>query len=233
MARDCLPARSDKRRGPDRAFGRIDSNHNRRVAFGNWHCRHRSHSTIQHNRHVGQGSGGDGRCPDYPARQDRHNYHRQPAGDGVHSDGRLRPGNLSAGCFSPSCFDSTPEGRMIVARTQQLGAATDSLSDRAQRFDFSAQTGMSGVDLPDGSVIRKGAIRAVAEHIADKSNALEPSALKAAAASVASRGATPLVVAGDPHRDGDRRPSAQRPRNRRTGWSGRLLEKPNLLFSFR
>jgi potassium-transporting ATPase ATP-binding subunit len=76
-----------------------------------------------------------------------------------------------------------------------LGAATDSLPDRAQRFDFSAQTCMSGVDLPDGRVIRKGAVGAVTQHVTDKFGALSPPDLKAAAASVANQGATPLAVA--------------------------------------
>jgi len=107
--------------------------------------------------------------------------------------------NLVQAAYLASCFDTTPEGRTIVAQAEQLGAAIDSLPDRAQRFDFSAQTCMSGVDLPDGRVIRKGAVSAVAQHVANKFGAPEPPDLKAAAVSVASQGATPLSVAVDGH----------------------------------
>jgi K+-transporting ATPase ATPase B chain len=106
---------------------------------------------------------------------------------------------LVQAAYLASCFDTTLEGRTIVAYAEQLGAASDGLPDQAQRFDFSAQTCMSGVNLPDGRVIRKGAVSAVAQHVADRFGALEPPDLKAAAASVASRGATPLAVAVDAH----------------------------------
>ena len=107
--------------------------------------------------------------------------------------------NLVQAAYLASCFDTTSEGRTIVAYAEQLGAVTDSLPDRARRLEFSAQTCMSGVDLPDGRVIRKGAVSAVAQHVADKFGASEPPELKAAATRVASQGATPLAVAVDGH----------------------------------
>ena len=56
---------------------------------------------------------------------------------------------------------------------------------------------MSGVDLPDGRVIRKGAVNAVALHVVEAFGGSEPPDLKDAADRVAKKGATPLAVAVD------------------------------------
>ena len=59
---------------------------------------------------------------------------------------------------------------------------------------FTAQTRMSGIDLPDGQRIRKGAPDAVIEFV-ESNHGSVPDDLKALVDSVASKGATPLVVA--------------------------------------
>ncbi len=105
--------------------------------------------------------------------------------------------DLVQAAYLASLFDSTPEGRTVVASAERLGARMDSVLDRAQRFDFSSQTRMSGVDLPDGHMIRKGAVGAVVQHVKEKFDTTEPSDLKAAAAVVANQGATPLAVSVD------------------------------------
>jgi potassium-transporting ATPase ATP-binding subunit len=56
---------------------------------------------------------------------------------------------------------------------------------------------MSGVDLPGGHVIRKGAISAVVAHVAKAFDAAEPADLKRVAEGVALKGATPLAVASN------------------------------------
>ena len=56
---------------------------------------------------------------------------------------------------------------------------------------------MSGLDLSDGRVVRKGAVNAVAQHVAEMFGAAEPADLKAVADGVARRGATPLAVSVD------------------------------------
>jgi K+-transporting ATPase ATPase B chain len=75
-----------------------------------------------------------------------------------------------------------------------LGAERDAAMDRARCLDFSAETRMSGVDFDDGRVIRKGAVAAVVQHVAQRFGATEPSDLKAVADGVATKGATPLAV---------------------------------------
>jgi potassium-transporting ATPase ATP-binding subunit len=71
------------------------------------------------------------------------------------------------------------------------------MPDGACRLDFSAQTRMSGADLPDRQVIRKGAISAVARHVADAFGTPAPPDLQDVADRVARKGATPLAVAVD------------------------------------
>ena len=60
-------------------------------------------------------------------------------------------------------------------------------------MEFTAQTRMSGVDLPDGRVIRKGASDAVIRH-AERQGGTLPPRLREQVDAVASRGATPLLV---------------------------------------
>ena len=105
--------------------------------------------------------------------------------------------DLVQAAFLASAFDTTPEGRSVIVFAEKLGAIRDPLLQRSRRLDFSAETRMSGVDMPDGRVIRKGAVNAVTQHVAEAFGGSEPQDLKAAADRVAMKGATPLAVAVD------------------------------------
>jgi K+-transporting ATPase ATPase B chain len=59
-------------------------------------------------------------------------------------------GELAQASLLASCFDTTPEGRTIVALGERLGAKRDQTLDGARNLDFSAETHMSGADLADG-----------------------------------------------------------------------------------
>jgi K+-transporting ATPase ATPase B chain len=92
-----------------------------------------------------------------------------------------------------SVADETPEGKTIVALYKEL-SGSDLIHPRdARSVPFTAQTRMSGIDLSDGKQIRKGAADAVARHI-QKQGGIVPKDLEAIVDSVASGGATPLVV---------------------------------------
>jgi K+-transporting ATPase ATPase B chain len=104
---------------------------------------------------------------------------------------------LVQAAYLASYFDTTPEGRTVITFALKLGARRDSMPDGACRLDFSAQTRMSGADLPDRQVIRKGAISAVARHVADAFGTPAPPDLQDVADRVARKGATPLAVAVD------------------------------------
>ena len=103
--------------------------------------------------------------------------------------------DLVQAAYLASWFDTTPEGRSTIAFALTQGVKTNLQLDKATGTDFSAETRMSGTDLPNGQVIRKGAIDAVARHVADRFGTQAPRDLKAAAEAVARQGATPLAVA--------------------------------------
>ena len=102
--------------------------------------------------------------------------------------------DLVQSAYLASCFDTTPEGRTIVTFAEKLGAVREEAVERARRLEFSAETRMSGLDFDDGRIIRKGAVSAVARHVAERFGATGRPDLKAIADSVATKGATPLAV---------------------------------------
>ena len=124
--------------------------------------------------------------------------------------GTITLGNRQASAFLPapgvsvaeladaarlaSLADETPEGRSIVTLARQEGSAHEPAADPAASFvAFSAQTRMSGVDLPD-RLIRKGAADALKRWILETDSAW-PEAVVRHVEAVARRGSTPLVVA--------------------------------------
>jgi potassium-transporting ATPase ATP-binding subunit len=95
-----------------------------------------------------------------------------------------------------SAADQTPEGKSIVElyrRGDDGGAPLGALPSDARFVEFTAQTRMSGIDLPDGRVIRKGAADAVVRHVQQHGGTLPPR-MQEQVDSVASQGATPLLV---------------------------------------
>jgi potassium-transporting ATPase ATP-binding subunit len=95
-----------------------------------------------------------------------------------------------------SVADETPEGKSIVRLAGEVGGpAVSVVPPRTAEFiPFSAQTRMSGIDLPDGTRIRKGAPDAVVQFVRAQKGVV-PERLDATVNEHASRGATPLVVA--------------------------------------
>ncbi|ASL43012.1 Potassium-transporting ATPase B chain [Burkholderia sp. AD24] len=94
-----------------------------------------------------------------------------------------------------SLADETPEGRSIVVLAKQRFniRQRDMASLQAVFLAFTAQTRMSGVDLP-GREIRKGASDAVKNYV-EAHGGRFPNEVSNAVAEVARRGSTPLVVA--------------------------------------
>jgi K+-transporting ATPase ATPase B chain len=90
--------------------------------------------------------------------------------------------------------DETPEGKSIVRLFEKQSGTPVVVPAGAQAVPFTAQTRMSGVDLTDGRLVRKGAPDAVVEFVKSKQGSV-PGDLEGLVATVASKGATPLVVA--------------------------------------
>jgi potassium-transporting ATPase ATP-binding subunit len=100
------------------------------------------------------------------------------------------------GCLAAlaSGADQTPEGRSIVkCYEDQFKAIANTPSD-AQFVAFTAQTRMSGIDLANGTRIRKGASDAMMKLVRNSGGNV-PGELQEVVDGVASKGATPLVVA--------------------------------------
>jgi len=97
-----------------------------------------------------------------------------------------------------SLADETPEGRSIVvlAKERHKLRGRELKQPEARFVPFSAQTRMSGCDL-NGRVIRKGAVDAVAKHVAPLGGSL-PAQVEEAAATIARSGGTPLAVSDGP-----------------------------------
>ncbi len=154
--------------------------------------------------------------------------------------------DLVQAAFLASYFDTTPEGRSVISTSVTRGAQPLPGLDQAKGLDFSAQTRMSGIDLADGRVIRKGAVSAVVRHAAEAFHASAPADLQKIADRVSEQGATPLAVSvngdilgvvaladtlkpgirrahrataqdGDPHHHGHRRQSDHRANHRGRG----------------
>ncbi|WP_313220526.1 potassium-transporting ATPase subunit KdpB [Pseudoxanthomonas mexicana] len=101
-----------------------------------------------------------------------------------------------------SLADPTPEGKSIVKLAREQGATLVEPA-RAQFVAFTAQTRMSGVDLPDDGrgharLIRKGAADAILKHVQAHGGAA-PAELAARVEQIARNGATPLVVSDGSH----------------------------------
>jgi len=94
-----------------------------------------------------------------------------------------------------SLSDETPEGRSIVILAKQRYSIRERhVQELAAKFvPFSAQTRMSGVDLGDGRMIRKGAIEAIEKYIQDFGGVF-PAEMKEVATRIAKDGGTPLAV---------------------------------------
>jgi K+-transporting ATPase ATPase B chain len=125
--------------------------------------------------------------------------------------GTITLGNRQASAFLPapgvkeaeladaaqlaSLADETPEGRSIVVLAKQKFnlRERDLAALNAHFVHFTAQTRMSGVDLPEGRLVRKGAAEAVRKHIEALGGSF-PAALQTQVDDVARRGSTPLVV---------------------------------------
>ena len=108
-------------------------------------------------------------------------------------------GGVSEAAFTEACVlaslaDETPEGKSIV-ELANLNSSNFSVQD-AKFIEFTAETRSSGIDLPSGRRIRKGAYDAMRQLVTKAGNAF-PKSTENKVAEIASDGGTPLVVCQD------------------------------------
>ena len=107
----------------------------------------------------------------------------------------VSPERLADAAQLSSLSDETPEGRSIVvlAKEKYNLRGRDLSSIHAEFVPFTAQTRMSGVNLP-GAMIRKGSIDAIARFVEEQGAPL-PKKVRDKVEEIARQGGTPLVVA--------------------------------------
>lgn len=104
---------------------------------------------------------------------------------------------LMFAAHASSLSDLTPEGKSIVSLAEQNGSSVpQNLREEAEFIEFTAQTRMSGVNLPDGRIIRKGAGDRTVKFALEQGGRV-PEDLQGLVEDIARKGGTPLVVLED------------------------------------
>ncbi|KYQ03115.1 Potassium-transporting ATPase B chain [Bacillus cereus] len=96
-----------------------------------------------------------------------------------------------------SVLDETPEGRSVIEYVQAKSISYNrELAEQGEFVPFKAETRMSGVDLQDGTKVRKGAVGSVIEWVQSQGGTI-PKDVNQKADFISKEGGTPLVVAVD------------------------------------
>ncbi|WP_248923956.1 potassium-transporting ATPase subunit KdpB [Paenibacillus hamazuiensis] len=102
---------------------------------------------------------------------------------------------MTIAALQASVKDETPEGRSVVELAGKLGASwAASEYEAAEAVEFTAETRMSGLNLKNGTVVRKGAIDAIKRYVSAKGGSV-PADLEEISNRIAKAGGTPLAVA--------------------------------------
>lgn len=91
-----------------------------------------------------------------------------------------------------SLHDETPEGKSTLELARRMGDQSTE-TESSSFIEFTAQTRMSGVDLPDGMKIRKGAADAIEQYVKELGGQI-PADLHEQVEKISSLGGTPLAV---------------------------------------
>ena len=94
-----------------------------------------------------------------------------------------------------SLHDETPEGKSTLELARRLGDNSEETAG-SEFIEFTAQTRMSGVNLPDGTKVRKGAAEAIEQYVKSLGGVI-PEDLHEQVDKISSLGGTPLTVCED------------------------------------
>lgn len=109
-------------------------------------------------------------------------------------DGKAKEEFVSL-CVLSSLSDNTPEGKSIIELAKEQGVTEDkSQMEGAEFIKFSAESRMSGVDMPDGRKIRKGAWDAIYKW---SENSEDLAKLEEKVKEISNNGGTPLALSVD------------------------------------
>ncbi|EJL43638.1 K+-transporting ATPase, B subunit [Brevibacillus sp. CF112] len=102
---------------------------------------------------------------------------------------------LNRAAAQSSVHDETPEGRSIVELAKKQGLSASELElPGSLGVEFRAETRMSGTNLANGVLIRKGAVDAIKAYVKEQGGKI-PADLDEKASRIATAGGTPLAVA--------------------------------------
>lgn len=97
-------------------------------------------------------------------------------------------------CMLSSASDDTPEGKSIIELGREQGIRMRNLNtEGAHMIKFTAETKCSGINLNDGTQIRKGAFDAI-RNIVNEAGNVFPKETEDVIRKITSNGGTPLVV---------------------------------------
>lgn len=120
-------------------------------------------------------------------------YGNRLAADFYPVEGKSKEDLIDYSVMTSLC-DSTPEGKSVVELGSTLGTKiTADAADEMEFIEFTAQTKMSGVNLKDGTKIRKGAYDAMKTYVSENGGRI-PEDLEGIVTRISSLGGTPLVV---------------------------------------
>ncbi|MGE5328662.1 MAG: potassium-transporting ATPase subunit KdpB [Deltaproteobacteria bacterium] len=111
--------------------------------------------------------------------------------------GKYTAENVARFALISSLKDDTPEGRSIVELAKKQGIQVDVEEYKNAEFiEFTGQTRMSGINLPNGAQIRKGAGDAIRGFATDLGGTI-PDELDSITSKISKAGGTPLVICID------------------------------------
>lgn len=115
------------------------------------------------------------------------------ASDFINVDGVNQKDLVKYACIA-SLKDTTPEGKSTVELAEKMGVTLNEDDYKNTKFiEFTASSKMSGIDIEDGTKIRKGSGEAIINYVKNQ-NGLIPSDLNEKVEKISKLGGTPLVV---------------------------------------
>jgi len=99
-------------------------------------------------------------------------------------------------CALSSLADETPEGKSIIELAKSRTQITAPDMFNSKFIKFTAETRSSGIDMPDGTKIRKGAYEAI-KFLTEQAGNIFPIETAEKVKEIAENGGTPLVVSED------------------------------------
>ncbi len=101
--------------------------------------------------------------------------------------------DVAKSAYICSYYDNTPEGKSIISLVKRYGVEVDIKEIKGVPHEFTAHTRMSGIDLSNGEVLRKGACDAIKKFISSKNGKLWENTDQLVE-SIAIQGGTPLLI---------------------------------------